>query len=40
MCDFREMARLQEGREGTVKPLQDGPRERKTKDEFRRKGLF
>ena len=36
MCDFREMARFQEGRKGTVKHLQDGPRERKTKEEFRR----
>ena len=30
------MARFQEGRKGTVKRLQNGPREKKNKEEFRR----
>ena len=34
--DFREMARIQEGRKGTIKRLQNGPREKKSKVEFRR----
>ena len=36
VCDFRKMTRFQEGRKGTVTRLQDGPRERRTKEEFRR----
>lgn len=37
VCDFREMAKVQESKRGTVKRLQGGPREIKSKDEFGKK---
>ena len=40
VCDFRKMARFQEGRKGSVKRLQDGPRERKTKELRKRTGTI
>jgi hypothetical protein len=40
VCDFRRMARSQEGRKGVVKRLQDGPRERRTKELRKRTGTI